>query len=58
MKFKVTIQPSDKFSADNLIITAPTIYHALSIVEDILKAAGASPCDILTIEKVITKEEL
>ena len=58
MKFKVTIQPSDKFSADNLIITAPTIYHAVSIVDDMLRAAGASPCDILMVENIIDKEDI
>ena len=56
MKFKVTIKPSENFNVDNITVKAISIYQAVLFAEDILKGAGASPCDILTVERIIDKE--
>ena len=56
MKFKVTIKPSENFSTESITVNAISIYQAVLFAEDILKGAGASPCDILTVERIIDKE--
>ena len=56
MKFKVTIKPSENFNVDSITVNAISIYQAVLFAEDILKEAGASPCDILMVERIIDKE--
>ena len=56
MKFKVTIKPSENFKAESITINAISIYQAVLFAEDMLRGAGASPCDILTVERIIDKE--
>ena len=56
IKFKVTIKPSENFKAETITINAISIYQAVLFAEDILKGAGASPCDILMVERIIDKE--
>ena len=58
MKFKVTIKPSKNFNVDNVIINAISIYQAVLFAEDILRGAGVSPCNILTVKSVIDKENV
>ena len=58
MKFKVTIRPSENFSTENITVNAISIYQAVLFAEDILKGTGASPCDILTVERIIDKENV
>lgn len=58
MKFKVTIQPSENFNVDNITVNAISIYQAVLFAEDILTAAGATPCDILMVERIIDKENV
>ena len=56
MKFKVTIKPSENFNVESITVNAPYIYQAVLSAEDILTAAGASPCDILMVERIIDEE--
>ena len=56
MKFKVTIKPSENFNTGSITVNAISIYQAVLFAEDILKGAGASPCDILMVERIIDKE--
>ena len=56
MKFKVTIKPSENFNTESIIVNAISIYQAVLFAEDILKGAGASPCDILMVERIVDKE--
>ena len=58
MKFKVTIRPSENFKVENMTINAISIYEAVIFADDMLKAAGASPCDILMVENIIDKENV
>lgn len=58
MKFKVTIKPSENFNVDSITVNAISIYQAVLFAEDILKGAGASPCDILTVERIMDKENV
>ena len=58
MKFKVTIKPSENFKAESMTINAISIYEAVIFADDILRGAGASPCDILTVERIIDKENI
>ena len=58
IKFKVTIKPSENFNVDNITVNAISIYQAVLFAEDILKGAGASPCDILMVERIIDKEDI
>ena len=58
MKFKVTIKPSENFNVDNIIVNAISIYQAVLFAEDILTAAGANPCDVLMVERIIDKENV
>ena len=58
MKFKVTIKPSKNFNTESITVNAISIYQAVLFAEDILKGAGASPCDILTVERIIDKENV
>ena len=58
MKFKVTIKPSENFNTGSITVNAISIYQAVLFAEDILKGAGASPCDILTVERIIDKENV
>lgn len=58
MKFKVTIKPSENFSVDNVIVNAISIYQAVLFAEDILIAAGVSPCNILMVKSIIDKENI
>ena len=58
MKFKVTIKPSENFKVENMTINAISIYEAVIFADDMLRAAGASPCDILTVERIIDKENV
>ena len=58
MKFKVTIKPSKNFNVDNVTINAISIYQAVLFAEEILRGAGASPCDILMVERIIDKENV
>ena len=58
MKFKVTIKPSENFKAESMTINAISIYEAVIFADDILRGAGASPCDILTVERIIDKENV
>lgn len=58
MKFKVTIRPSEHFSTESITVNAISIYQAVLFAEDILTAAGASPCDILTVERIMEKENV
>ena len=57
MKFKVTIKPSENFNVDNVTINAISIYQAVLFAEDILRGAGASPCDVLMVERIVDKED-
>ena len=43
---------------ENITINAISIYQAVLFAEDMLRAAGASPCDILTVERIIDKENV
>ena len=56
MKFKVTIKPSENFNTGSITVNATSIYQAVLFAEDILKGAGASPCDILMVERIVDKE--
>lgn len=58
MKFKVTIKPSENFNVDNITVNAISIYQAVLFAEDILKGAGASPCNVLMVERIIDKENI
>ena len=58
MKFKVTIKPSENFNTGSITINAISIYEAVIFADDILRGAGASPCDILTVERIIDKENV
>ena len=58
MKFKVTIKPSENFNVDNVIVNAISMYQAVLFAEDILTAAGVSPCNILMVKSVIDKENV
>ena len=58
MKFKVTIKPSKNFNVDNVTINAISIYQAVLFAEDILTAAGVSPCNILMVKSIIDKENV
>lgn len=58
MKFKVTIKPSKNFNVDSITVNAISIYQAVLFAEDILIAAGASPCDVLMVERIIDKENV
>ena len=58
MKFKVTIRPSENFSTESITVNAISIYQAVLFAEDILRGAGASPCDILMVERIIDKENV
>ncbi len=58
MKFKVTIRPSENFKAESITINAISIYEAVIFADDILRGVGASPCDILTVERIIDKENV
>ena len=56
MKFKVTIRSSEHFSTESITVNAISIYQAVLFAEDILRGAGANPCDVLTVERIIKKE--
>ena len=58
MKFKVTIRPSEHFSTESITINAISIYQAVLFAEDILTAAGVSPCNILMVKSIIDKENV
>ena len=58
MKFKVTIKPSENFKVETMTINAISIYEAVIFADDMLRAAGASPCDILMVENIIDKENV
>ena len=58
MKFKVTIKPSEHFSTESITVNAISIYQAVLVAEDILTAGGASPCDVLMVERIIDKENV
>lgn len=58
MKFKVTIKPSENFNVDNITVNAISIYQAVLFAEDILTTAGANPCDVLMVERIIDKENV
>lgn len=58
MKFKVTIRPSEHFSTESITVNAISIYQAVLFAEDILTAAGASPCDVLMVERIMDKENV
>ena len=58
MKFKVTIRPSENFSTESITVNAISIYQAVLFAEDILTAAGANPCDVLMVERIIDKENV
>ena len=58
MKFRVTIKPSENFKAESITINAISIYEAVIFADDILRAAGASPCDILMVENISDKENV
>ena len=58
MKFKVTIKPSKNFNIDNITVNAISMYQAMLFAEDILTAAGTSPCNILTVKSVIDKKNV
>ena len=58
MKFKVTIQPSENFKVESMTINAISIYEAVIFADDMLRSAGASPCDILMVENIIDKENV
>ena len=58
MKFKVTIRPSEKFSTESITVNAISIYQAVLFAEDILRGAGANPCDVLMVERIIDKENV
>ena len=58
MKFKVTIKPSENFNTGSITVNAISIYQAVLFAEDILRGAGTSPCNILTVKSVIDKENV
>ena len=58
MKFKVTIKPSENFNTGSITVNAISIYQAVLFAEDILRGAGASPCNILTVKSVTDKENV
>ena len=58
MKFKVTIKPSENFNVDSITVNAISIYQAVLFAEDILTAAGVSPCNILMAKSIIDKENV
>ena len=58
MKFKVTIKPLENFKVESMTINAISIYEAVIFADDMLRAAGASPCDILMVENIIDKENV
>ena len=58
MKFKVTIKPSENFNTGSITVNAISIYQAVLFAEDILRGAGASPCNILIVKSVIDKENV
>ena len=58
MKFKVTIKPSENFNTGSITVNATSIYQAVLFAEDILTAAGVSPCDILKVKSVIDKKNI
>ena len=58
MKFRVTIKPSENFNVDNITVNAISIYQAILFAEDILTAAGVSPCNILMVKSIIDKESV
>lgn len=58
MKFKVTIRPSESFNVDNITVNAISIYQAVLFAEDILRGSGASPCDVLMVERIVDRESL
>ena len=41
-----------------MTINAISIYEAVIFADDMLRAAGASPCDVLTVERIIDKEDV
>ena len=57
MKFKVTIKPSENFNTGSITVNAISIYQAMLFAEDILRGAGVSPCNILMVKSIKTKEE-
>ena len=58
MKFKVTIKPSENFNTGNITVNATSIYQAVLFAEDILTAAGVSPCNILMVKSIMDKENV
>ena len=58
MKFKVTIKPSENFNTESITINAISIYQAVLFAEDILIAAGVSPCDVLMVKSIVDKENV
>ena len=58
MKFKVTIKPSENFNTGSITVNAISIYQAVLFAEDILTAAGVSPCDVLMVKSIIDKENV
>ena len=58
MRFKVTIKPSENFNIESITINAISIYQAVLFAEDILTAAGVSPCNILMAKSIIDKENV
>ena len=58
MKFKVTIKPSENFNTGSITVNAISIYQAVLSAEDILRGAGASPCNILMVKSIIDKENV
>lgn len=58
MKFKVTIKPSENFNTGSITVNAISIYQAVLFAEDILRGAGANPCNILMVKSVIDKENV
>ena len=58
MKFKVTIKPSENFNTGSITVNAISIYQAVLFAEDILAAAGVSPCDVLMVECILDKENV
>lgn len=58
MKFKITIKPSENFNTESITINAISMYQAMLFAEDILTAAGVSPCNILMVKSVIDKENV
>ena len=58
MKFKVTIKPSENFNTGSITVNAISIYQAVLFAEDILIAAGVSPCDVLMVKSIVDKENV